>query len=151
MQRRMTDTHLDRGVTRRALMAAGAATLALRALPAMAEPAAADRTQALARAASECVRAGEVCLQHCLDLLATGDTSVGDCAKVVTQMLAVCRAVGPIADARGKYVPAMAALCLSVCTDCEQACRKHADKHEVCKACADACEKTAAAAKALGA
>jgi Cys-rich four helix bundle protein (predicted Tat secretion target) len=150
MQRRMRDTHLDGGLTRRALIGAGAAALALHALPAAAE-AAGDKEQALARAASECVRAGEVCLQHCLDLLATGDQSVGDCAKVVTQMLAVCRAVGPIADARGKYVPAMAALCLSVCTDCEQACRKHADKHAVCKACAEACEKTAAAAKALAA
>jgi Cys-rich four helix bundle protein (predicted Tat secretion target) len=140
-------------LTRRELMAAGAATLALQAMPAMAatEADAGDKAAALARAASGCVRAGEACLQHCLDLLAKGETGLGDCAKMVTQMLAVCRAVGPIADARGKYLPAMARLCLTVCTDCEEVCRKHAEHHAVCKACADACEQTAAAAKPLAA
>lgn len=139
-------------LTRRELIAAGAATLAMQAMPAAAAAAGAgDKHVALARAASECVRAGEACLQHGLELLAKGDTSIADCAKMVTQMLAVCRAVGPIVDARGKYVPAMAQLCLAVCTDCAEACRKHAEHHAVCKACMEACEKSAAAAKALAA
>lgn len=138
-------------LTRRELIAAAAAALAWQALPASAASAADDKAQALARAASGCVRAGEACLQHCLDLLASGDKSLGDCAKMVTQMLAVCRAVGPIADAGGRHLPAMAQLCQAVCTDCEKVCREHASHHEVCKACADACQTTAAAAKALAA
>lgn len=136
-------------LTRRNLLAAGTAALAWQALPVAVAAAADDEARALARAASGCVRAGEACLQHCLDLLATGDKSLGDCAKMVNQMLAVCRAVGPIADAGGTHLVAMARLCQAVCTDCEKACREHAAHHDVCKACADACESTAAAAKAL--
>ena len=137
-------------LTRRQVMAAGVAAMAIQAMPAGAAESG-DKAAALADAASGCVRAGEACLQHCLDLLAKGDTGIADCAKTVTQMLAICRAVGPIADARGKYLPAMAQLCQTACTDCAEACRKHAEHHAVCKACMEACEKTAAAAKALAA
>lgn len=139
-------------LTRRQMIAAGAAAVAMRAMPAIAAgEISRDKARALADAASGCVRAGEACLQHCLDLLATGDTSLADCARTVTQMLAVCRAVGPIADAGSRHLPALASLCQAVCTDCVEACRKHAEHHAVCKACLEACEKTATAAKALAA
>ncbi|MFN8644210.1 MAG: Csp1 family four helix bundle copper storage protein [Candidatus Binatia bacterium] len=137
-------------VTRRQVMAAGVAAVAIKAMPAAAA-ASGDKARALADAASGCVRAGEACLQHCLELLAKGDTSIADCAKAVTQMLAVCRAVGPIADARSRHLAAMAQLCQAVCGDCAEACRKHAEHHTVCKACLDACEETVAAAKAVAA
>jgi Cys-rich four helix bundle protein (predicted Tat secretion target) len=101
----------------------------------------------LARAAAECVRAGEECVQHCLDLLARGDTSLGECAKSVNQMLAVCRAAGPLAYADSKHLKTFAKLCADVCSECETACRKHESHHAVCKSCAEACARTVAEAK----
>ena len=90
-------------------------------------------------------------MQHCLDALAKGDKSLGECAQMVNQMLAVCRAVGPIVDANGRFVRPMAQLCAEVCADCEQACRKHAQHHAICAQCADACAATVKAAKPLAA
>ena len=128
-------------ITRRDVLLVGASALAAQAaaipLEAAAEPA--PPGAALAAAAGQCLQAGDACLQHCLDLLAKGDTSLGECAQNVRQMLAVCTAVGPIAVAGSRHLRAMARLCLDVCTDCEQACRKHEGHHAACKRCAEAC------------
>lgn len=141
-------------ITRRELLASGAAlgaTLGLGAsalaADAPAAPAANDAGEAFARAAADCVRVGEECLQHCLALLAGGDTALGDCVKSVQQMLGICRAAGPLVYADLKRLAAFARLCADVCGDCEAACRKHESHHAICKACADACAKTVAAAK----
>ena len=123
-----------------------AAAFAADAAPA-AKPAAAGG--GLAEAAAACVRVGEECVQHCLVLMAQGDTSLGDCAKSVNQMLAVCRAAGPLVYADSKHLQAFAKLCADVCAECETACRKHEGHHAICKQCAEACAKTFAAAKKL--
>jgi len=136
-------------ITRRDLIAAGAVVVAQAAVASAADapvPGSAP-AQTLARAALDCVRTGEACLQHCLTLLATGDKTLGECAQMVNQMLAVCRAVGPIVDAGGKYVRPTAQLCRDVCSDCEQVCRQHAQQHTICATCADACAAAVAAAK----
>jgi Cys-rich four helix bundle protein (predicted Tat secretion target) len=144
-------------ISRRDLLASGAAigtTLGLGlgvAFAADEAPAKAPASAGLAEAAAECVRIGEECLQHCLVLLSQGDTSLGDCAKSVTQMLAVCRAAGPLVHADSKHLQAFAKLCAGVCSDCETACRKHEGHHAICKQCAEACAKTVAAAKKLAA
>jgi Cys-rich four helix bundle protein (predicted Tat secretion target) len=103
----------------------------------------------LAAAASECVRIGEACLQHCLDRLGTGDTSLAACAESVTQMLAICRAVGPFAVAATPHLPALARVCHDVCVECERECRKHETHHAVCKQCADACARVVTEAKKI--
>jgi Cys-rich four helix bundle protein (predicted Tat secretion target) len=139
-------------ITRRDLMVAGATVVAAQAVAARAADTQArtgDPAQAFTRAAADCVGAGEACLQHCLTLLASGDKTLGDCALLVNQMLAVCRAVGPIVEANGKYVRSIAQLCLEVCTDCERVCRQHAEHHAICKTCADSCAAVVAAAKPL--
>jgi Cys-rich four helix bundle protein (predicted Tat secretion target) len=84
-------------------------------------------------------------------LLAAGDEALGDCAKSVQQMLAVCRAAGPLVYADSKHLRAFAKLCADVCGDCETACRKHEGHHAICKQCAEACAKTVAEAKKLAA
>jgi Cys-rich four helix bundle protein (predicted Tat secretion target) len=139
-------------LTRRDLMIAGGSAVLAHAVVASAADAPAaptDKGQALTSATAECVRTGEACMQHCLDELATGDKMLGDCAQSVNQMLAICRAVGPVVDAKGKYVKAMVQLCHDVCTDCEQVCRKHAQHHAICAACADACAVVVKASQAL--
>jgi Cys-rich four helix bundle protein (predicted Tat secretion target) len=144
-------------ITRRDLLAAGAALGAASGLGmssafgAEAAPVKPVAGGGFALAAAECVRVGEECLQHCLALLADGDESLGDCAKSVQQMLAVCRAAGPLVYAGSKHLGAFAKVCAAVCADCEAACRKHEGHHAVCKRCAEACAKIVAEAKTLGA
>ncbi len=142
-------------ISRRELLASGATLtasygLGLGAAFAAEAPAKASAAPSgLARAAAECVRVGEECLQHCLVLLAEGDKSLGNCAKSVQQMLAVCRAAGPLTYAESKHLRTFAKLCADVCSDCETACREHESHHAVCKACGDACAKTVAEARKL--
>lgn len=93
----------------------------------------------LAASAAECLHVGEECINHCLDLLSTGDKELGACAKSVNQMLAACDALVRLGAQESKYLPKMAALAGQICEDCEKECRKHEKKHAQCKACADAC------------
>lgn len=102
-------------------------------------PASATPNAKLLAAAGECGRAGQVCLSHCLNLIAAGDTSVAACAKTVNQMLAMCDALGRLAAADSPHLTAFAKVCQAVCADCEKECRKHEAHHAECKACAESC------------
>ncbi len=96
----------------------------------------------LVKAVASCVRDGEVCMAHCIARLASGDTSMAECAAAVHDMLAICRAVGPIASSNSELLRDLAALCQRACTRCAEACRKHAAHHAECRACAESCEAT---------
>jgi len=106
-----------------------------------------DAQERLAKAIGECVLTGNACLEHCLRLLGTGDTSLAECAKSVRDMLPVCGAVQALLAGNSPHTKAAVTLCLDVCTDCERACRKHESHHAICKKCADACASTAKAAR----
>jgi Cys-rich four helix bundle protein (predicted Tat secretion target) len=95
--------------------------------------------QALTNAISDCIQHGQVCLNHCIDLMGKGEKEMADCAKNVNQMLAICTAFQQLVNQSSKYQPAMAKLAMDACHDCEEICKKHAEKHEVCKACMDSC------------
>jgi Cys-rich four helix bundle protein (predicted Tat secretion target) len=150
-------------MNRRDLLTIGAAGVAAQALSstaaraqhkhdhkaAAAAPAPAKNAAALA-ALRNCVSAGEVCMQHCLDLLAKGDTSMAGCSQSVNQMLAVCRAVPTLVAANSPHLKAMASVCVKVCESCKAECDKHAAHHPECKACADACAQTVKEMKKLG-
>ncbi|MBK7976058.1 MAG: Csp1 family four helix bundle copper storage protein [Deltaproteobacteria bacterium] len=130
------------------ILAAGVASSAFAAEGAPSAPVSAT---ALAGAAARCVDAGNECLQHCLDMLSAGDTTLADCAREVRQMVAVCAAAGPMAYAGGKRLGGFARVCADVCGDCEKACRKHEAEHEVCKRCAEACARFIAEARKVAA
>lgn len=93
----------------------------------------------LVDAALHCVKAGEICQAHCLDLLADGDTSVAACARSVALMKPVCLALSEMAAQKSPLLPRYAAVASDVCQNCEAECRKHAEKHAPCKACMDSC------------
>ncbi|MBF0609946.1 MAG: four-helix bundle copper-binding protein [Magnetococcales bacterium] len=95
---------------------------------------------ALVQSAANCLVTGQVCLQHCMMLLSMGDTSLVECAKSVSDMLAVCTALQQLAVAKSPHLAAMAKVAADVCDACEKECRKHEAKHLQCKACADACK-----------
>lgn len=108
----------------------------------------ADHSKLIA-AASDCIAKGKVCLPHCIDMMAEGMKGMGECAKSVNEMLALCEGLVALAAANSSHLPKYAALCAEVCLACEKACRKHADHHEVCKACAESCAECAKHCKAV--
>jgi Cys-rich four helix bundle protein (predicted Tat secretion target) len=95
--------------------------------------------QALINTANDCVKTGDVCLAHCIDLMATGDKSLGECAKSVNELRATCGALGSLAAQSAPSLAKLASLAADVCKNCEAACRKHEKDHAPCKACAEAC------------
>ena len=98
-----------------------------------------SKYRAIVDSASHCSMTGQECLAHCLESFAAGDTSLAACARSVRELVAICDALQSLAISNSIYVPALSKVALTVCTDCEKECRKHASAHAECKACADAC------------
>jgi Cys-rich four helix bundle protein (predicted Tat secretion target) len=98
----------------------------------------------LAEAGAECVKAGDVCMEHCLELLRQGDKSMVKCSETVAAMLPMCRALAALATQGSPYLAEHARTCAKVCRDCEAACKVHASHHESCKRCMETCQRCAA-------
>jgi Cys-rich four helix bundle protein (predicted Tat secretion target) len=103
----------------------------------------------LAVAAADCVQKGQVCLNHCLELLGQGEKDMAACAKTVNQMLALCGALQQLANQSSTQLAKLAAIALDACQQCQDECKKHADKHEACKACGESCAACAKECKKL--
>ena len=100
-------------------------------------------------AALDCVKTGQACNDHCIELIKDGDTSIANCMDVLVESLAMCTALAQMASANSSHLPELAKLCISVCEDCEKECRKHEKKHASCKACADSCNVCIKACKKI--
>lgn len=111
----------------------------------------ASPNQALIDTALACTKTGLACINHCFDSFAMGDTSMAGCARSVDQMNSTCATLAKLATANSPYLATMSKVALAVCQDCEKECRKHADHHAVCKACADACAACAEECKKIAA
>lgn len=109
------------------------------------------KNQAVIDAAFDCVQKGQVCVRHCLDLLAQGDKEMAACAVSVSQLLAVCGTLGELGNYQSKHLEKMAKVAMDVCKECEDECRKHAKKHQQCADCADACAACFKECKAIAA
>ena len=94
----------------------------------------------LAHRASMCIEAGNTCLRHCIDMLASGDKSLVGCAKSVQDLIPVCNGLLALAATESQFLKKYASVCVEVCKACEDECNKHAKKHAVCKECADSCK-----------
>lgn len=105
--------------------------------------------QGLISATADCSVKGQACVSHCLDLLGQGEKEMAACAKSVSQMLALCGALGSLAIQESGYVPALMKTALDSFQACEKECRKHEKKHAQCKDCADACASCIKQCKAL--
>ncbi len=93
----------------------------------------------LVAAAADCIQKGQACINHCLYLLGKGEKEMAACAKSVNQVLSICDALQQLANQESSHVPKLAALAMEICKECEDECKKHADKHEACKACGESC------------
>lgn len=131
----------------------GQSSLAIGALAAtsvsgVAMAAAGKESGGLVKAASDCVAVGQECLTHCLESLATGDKMMADCSKTVRDTIAACQGLIALAASKSKHLKEYAAVCAKICRDCEAACKKHAEHHEICKRCMEACAHCAKACDA---
>ena len=101
--------------------------------------------------ALDCIKTGQACIEHCIELFKVGDTSVAECADTVQEMLVMCTALHQMASYKSKQVAEVAKICREACLICEKECRKHEDKHVQCKVCADSCEECAKECKKIAA
>ncbi len=85
-----------------------------------------------------CIQTGDECTAHCIEVIKTGDTSLIDCMKSVQETVAFCSGFAYISASDSKYLNAMCELAITICSDCQKQCEKHA-KHAQCKACGEAC------------
>ena len=94
-----------------------------------------------------CMKLGEICDQHALELFKKGDTTLGECSQLVKEMLISCEALYKMSTAKSDRVPALAKFCLGPLADAEKECRKYEKKHVECKNCAEACKTCIKACK----
>jgi Cys-rich four helix bundle protein (predicted Tat secretion target) len=100
----------------------------------------------------DCVQTGNACIRHCVELLGGGDTTLKACMQTVLDMTAVCTSLAEVAGLATAPTPtlrAYVAACAQYCRDCAAACKKHANHHDVCKACMESCDRCADACDAL--
>jgi Cys-rich four helix bundle protein (predicted Tat secretion target) len=103
------------------------------------------KPQGLMELGSACIQVGEECQAHCFQQFAAGDTSLAACAKTVSMMLQMCRALVTAAAQSSPRLKDIARVCGQVCRDCEAACKPHAGHHDVCRRCMEACRSCASA------
>jgi Cys-rich four helix bundle protein (predicted Tat secretion target) len=106
--------------------------------------------KALAETSGHCVATGEDCLRHCFGMFSMKDTSMTECAKSVSELIAACRALQTLASSNSEHVPAFAKVVEKVCLDCKKQCDNFPKIAECvacgesCLKCAEECRKTAA-------
>ena len=90
--------------------------------------------------AMDCVKKGQLCRDHCIELVKAGNTSISDCLDIVIDTISMCETLAQLAVSNSRHLKPFAKVCIEVCKDCEKECRVHKDKHKECKACMESCE-----------
>jgi len=96
------------------------------------------KNQALIDAAGACSVAAEICVGHCVEMLASGDKTMAACAASSREVAVVCDGLRSLAAQNSAHLASYAKVAAEICKSCEAECRKH-PQHEACKNCADAC------------
>ncbi len=96
------------------------------------------KRQAVIDTASACSSAAEICISHCIEMLAGGDRTLAECAASSREVLAVCNGLRSLAAQDSAHLASYAKVAAEICKSCEAECRKH-PQHEPCKNCGDAC------------
>jgi len=96
------------------------------------------KNQALIDAASACSSTAEICVGHCVEMLAGGDKTLAACAASSLEVAVVCNGLRALAAQNSAHLASYAKVAADVCKSCEAECRKHAE-HMACKNCGDAC------------
>lgn len=118
------------------------------------EPAILKLLPRFAETADACALKGTICVQHCEDQLAKGDTEMAHCMAASRQMVVVCEMVAKLATMKSVRLAETLDVCASTCKACKEACEEHKahfkhGMHMECKACAEHCDKMLAEIKKL--
>lgn len=144
----MSETENTASISRRHLMA-GAGAVATAMAVGQAQASSSDAhghhggaalNKGLLAAMANCVSMGQVCIHHCIEAYKGGDLELADCLAAVQQMLPACAAGAQLTALDSPFLKDYLKPSLLICEACEKECRKHADKHPECKACAEACK-----------
>ena len=129
------------------LFAMGAAAVSANALPGIGQDMphhhmGGAKHQALIDTASACSRAADICVGHCIEMLAGGDKTLAECAVSSREVAVVCSGLRELAAQNSAHLASYAKVAAEICKSCEAECRKHT-QHEPCKNCGDACASCA--------
>ena len=99
---------------------------------------------ALIESASHCIAISELCVDHCLDMMAHGDNSMVSCMRTANSVIAVCTALRTLASQNAPATKSLAKVAAQVCEDCRKECDKHPEMAP-CVACGKSCSDCAKA------
>lgn len=144
------------------VMSAGAASLAMAAMPLAGSVFAAEtkapqktgdaKLDAVIAATAECIQTCQACVAHCLEMFKKGHSAMAECHASVLNCMELCETTNKLATygtLEKSKLKKLIALCGSLCEDCAAACKPHAEHMDVCKACMDSCKKCAKACEAF--
>lgn len=119
------------------------------------EPKVLAAMRAVLKTTADCVRAGQVCIQHCQEELIKGNgKEFQNCTIAAHQMVPVCELVGTLAAYKAKSLVDFLDGCIKACDTCFKACKEHEahfghGMHLECKRCMEACAACAEACRQL--
>jgi Cys-rich four helix bundle protein (predicted Tat secretion target) len=98
----------------------------------------------LAQVASDCVRTGYACINHCEKELALGRLKMAKCNSASHEMVAIAQAMLLLASYNSPRALKMVPLFQEACKSCGDSCLEHKihwsmGMHLECKACYEAC------------
>ncbi|MFO0823872.1 MAG: four-helix bundle copper-binding protein [Gemmataceae bacterium] len=105
-----------------------------------------------AREANDCASSCEMCSAHCAKLLAGGKTEYHATLKLCQDCAAVCAAMARVAAKDGPVSDLLYPTCAEVCKRCAESCEKHAADPMLkqcgsdCRRCEKACREMTKAA-----
>ena len=98
-----------------------------------------SRHEPLIASALDCIKAAQLCREHCIAVIKTGDTMLIDCLDIVNDTIVACEALVSLAASDSKHLGEFASVCMNICRDCETECELHKDMHQECKNCMLSC------------
>jgi Cys-rich four helix bundle protein (predicted Tat secretion target) len=118
--------------------------LASEGLPTATGPASDVMFAKLAQVASDCVRTGYACINHCEKELALGRLKMAKCNSASHEMVAIAQAMLLLASYNSPRALKMVPLFQEACKSCGDSCLEHKihwsmGMHLECKACYEAC------------
>ena len=94
----------------------------------------------LIESALDCIGTAQLCREHCLLVIRSGDNSLVDCLDAVNDTIAICETLVQLAASDSPHLAKYATVCIDVCKDCEEECRKHRAMHKECEDCMLSCQ-----------
>lgn len=107
-----------------------------------------DRHDRLAQTIADCANHCNSCFDHCARMVARGHQDHVDTMRLCNDCATICGATAALTSRRGPLAGLMWAACAEACDKCAAACGAFSDDAHMA-ACAKACRECAAACRAM--